>query len=312
MSYKKYEKSGKKSKHFSKEHSPMKSMIKAHQFKMSHSLGQNFLKDDFLVEQIVDVSGVSDGDVVIEIGPGMGAMTSKLLERCMGLYAIEIDARLYPILKGMFLLDEKFHLVEADFLKIELSSFIERIKTDYPNLEHIRVVANLPYYVSTPIMMKLLEETHDISSMTLMLQKEVAHRIASAPNSKEYGVLSIMSQLYCNAEVEFDVPKEAFIPMPNVDSAIINLEFKEPDERLAGGLLEDFKSIVRAGFAQRRKTLVNSLFASSHHEKEVVTKILEENGISINARAENLSVDDFIRLTEGLCLGRQGASEEMS
>lgn len=301
---------GKSKKTKFRDDSKMKSMIKSHKFKMSHSLGQNFLKDEELVERIVEASHVSNEDVVIEIGPGMGAMTSKLLEHCKRLYAIEIDARLYPILKAMFALDDTFRLVEADFLKLDLDEFLDRVIAENEGFHQIRVVANLPYYVSTPIMMKLLEDSKGISSMTLMLQKEVAHRIASGPNSREYGVLSIMSQLYCDAQVEFDVPKEAFVPVPNVDSAIIGLTFKQMDPRLANGLLEEFKTIVKASFSQRRKTLINSLSASANFDKSQISSVLEQIGVQENARAENLSVEDFIRLTEGLCLGRPGESAE--
>ena len=167
------------------------------------------------MERIIEASHVSNDDVVIEIGPGMGAMTSKLLEHCKRVYAIEIDSRLYPILKGMFGHDDKFRLIEADFLQLDLNAFLDTLMAENEGFHAIRVVANLPYYVSTPIMMKLLEESKGISSMTLMLQKEVAHRIASEPHSKEYGVLSIMSRLYCDPQVEFDVPKEVFVPIPN-------------------------------------------------------------------------------------------------
>jgi len=251
---------------------------------MKRPLGQHFLFNPGILKKIIDCSQVTSSDTVIEIGPGLGAMTRLLAERVKKVIAIEIDEKLVIRLKESILGRPNVDVITADALKFSYGTIKGKFK----------VVANIPYYITTPLLFRLLEFKEKIPSMTLLLQKEVAQRITALPGGKDYGVLSIAVQLYTKPALKFLVPKEAFSPPPEVDSALVHFEvyahplYKMKDE-------EFFLKIVKTAFSQRRKTILNSLksFKSAR-------EALHEAGIDSNLRPEVLSIKDFIKLSEAL------------
>lgn len=271
-----------------------KELLEKHGFSFKKSLGQNFLIDRNILEKIIRVANVTKETGVIEIGPGFGALTEKLAQHASKVVAFEIDKRLLPILDETLAEYDNVTIIHSDILKADLH---EAINTHFQQGQDLIVVANLPYYVTTPILMKLLEEKLPIRGIVCMMQKEVAERISAKPNTKQYGSLSIAVQFYGEAETSFYVPNTVFIPRPNVDSAVIQITLhKKPpyqveDERL-------FFEIVRAAFAKRRKTIVNNL-ASHFNErfsKRDIEMLLEEAGIDPKRRGETLAIDEFVEL----------------
>lgn len=271
------------------------------------SLGQNFLTDRRIAAQIIDSVSLSTSDVVIEIGPGKGALTAMLCKRSKHLVAVEIDARLAEELRRS-LKAGNLTIVTADALSLDWADLMESAgaKVDaQPQGEEarmrVRIVANLPYYISTPIIEKLLSCAGQIFDMTLMLQKEVADRIAAEPGGREYGYLSVMVQYYCVATKLFEVPPSAFTPEPKVDSAVIRLRVREqPAVKVADE--RRFFSLVRACFAQRRKTILNNLkvAAASQAFTSDVQLALEAASVASQRRAETLSLAEFAGLFEAL------------
>lgn len=247
-------------------------------------LGQNFLFDPSILRRIIEAANISNNDTVVEIGPGPGSLTKMLAASAKKVIAIELDYELYEKLKEEMGIFKNIELVHADALKYP-----------YEKLEPFKVVANIPYYITTPIIFRLIEARKNLKSMTLTIQKEVARRIAAKPNTKDYGVLSIAVQYYGESELKFIIPKGAFRPVPKVDSAVIHIGMLEKprvivaDEKL-------FFRIVRTSFAQRRKTLSNSLKSISRDIKE----ILISAGIDPTRRAETLSIEEFARLSDNL------------
>ncbi|SHE41928.1 16S rRNA (adenine(1518)-N(6)/adenine(1519)-N(6))-dimethyltransferase RsmA [Alkalibacter saccharofermentans] len=267
-------------------------ILKRHGFKMSKKFGQNFLTDENIVLKIVNAAGVTEDDVVLEIGPGIGAMTAKLCERAKHVLAVEIDKMLIPILDETLAEYENCTVINEDILKLDINA--EIIKHTE---KKIKVVANLPYYITTPIIMGLLEKDIPIESITVMIQKEVAERIAATPGGKEYGALTVACGYYTKPQLSFIVPASVFIPKPKVDSAVIHMEVR--DDRLMDKNDKDrFFAVVKAGFANRRKTLLNTLSNNLHYEKPDVKKALLQAGIEESRRAETLSFEDFKRIAE--------------
>ncbi len=246
--------------------------------------GQNFLRDRNMVDRIVAAVSVSDDDHVVEIGPGQGALTGELLRRAGRLDAIEIDRDLANRLLRDFAGDARFVLHEADALRFDFSSLANRTP--------LRIVGNLPYNISTPLIFHLLKFGAQIRDMHFMLQREVVDRLAAAPGNKQYGRLSVMAQHTCDVQKLFDVPPEAFVPRPRVMSAIVRLA---PKPGATIGTLEQHLAVIcRDAFGQRRKTLRNAL--RSH----ISADRLEALGIKPDARAEELSIDDFVRISAAL------------
>lgn len=274
-------------------------ILEKHGFSFKKSLGQNFLIDTNILRKIVDYAGLTEDSGAIEIGPGIGALTEQLLRRCRKVVAYEIDGRLLPILEDTLSSYPNKKIIHQDVLKADVAAMM---KEEFAEIDDVMVVANLPYYVTTPIIMKLLEEKLPIRGMVIMLQKEVANRISAAPGSKDYGSLSIAVQYYSEAEMVMVVPRTVFIPKPNVDSAVIRLTLREKpavavkDERF-------FFQVCRVSFAQRRKTLVNNLtsgFPSGKEKKEEILGALEKAGIDPGRRGETLSIEEFARLSDEL------------
>jgi len=271
-----------------------KDILKKYHFTFKKSLGQNFLVDVNILENIIHHAGIDEASSVIEIGPGIGALTEQLLCHANHVVAFEVDQRLLPVLDDTLSPYDNLTLIHEDILKADVRSIIHDVFGDDKQVD---IVANLPYYITTPILMKLLQEKLPIRSLTIMIQKEVAKRMAAEPNSKSYGSLSIAVQYYTEASVVMNVPKTVFMPQPNVDSGVLHLKVREQppvdvnDETL-------FFDLIRASFGERRKTLLNNL---SRHYKDVYTK--EEitarlNSIDIDPRrrGESLSMEEFARL----------------
>jgi 16S rRNA (adenine1518-N6/adenine1519-N6)-dimethyltransferase len=282
-------------------------LINTKKIKAKKSLGQNFLVDGTVTRRIVESISANQSDIIFEIGPGKGALTERLLASSGLVVAIELDGRLIERLRNQFQ-NPKFALIEADALAIDwdalLTSSIAQWKDLYPQTEkhpRVRVVANLPYYISTPIVEKLLRLRGQLSDLTLMLQEEVVDRITSKPGSKEYGYLSLLVQYYALAEKLFTVAPSAFSPMPKVYSAVVRLVIRE-SPAVAVGDEERFFALLRAAFAQRRKTILNNLKAASSILKNVLPldEALVTAKIDSKRRAETISLEEFARLYQAL------------
>ncbi|ADI25108.1 ribosomal RNA small subunit methyltransferase A [[Bacillus] caldolyticus] len=276
-----------------------KEILERYGFSFKKSLGQNFLIDANILRKIVDVADISPDTGAIEIGPGIGALTEQLARRAKKVVAFEIDGRLLPILADTLSPYDNVRIFHQDVLKADLHAVIAEELADVSDR---MVVANLPYYVTTPIIMKLLTERLPIRGMVVMLQKEVADRLAAKPGTKDYGSLTIAVQYYTEAEVIMTVPRTVFMPQPNVDSAVIRLVKRQhppvvvDDEGV-------FFQVVRASFAQRRKTLFNNLtnnLPGGKENKEQIERVLVALGIDPRRRGETLDIAEFASLSNAL------------
>ncbi|MDV4191737.1 16S rRNA (adenine(1518)-N(6)/adenine(1519)-N(6))-dimethyltransferase RsmA [Lactococcus lactis subsp. lactis] len=272
-------------------------ILRRHDFNFKKKFGQNFLTDHNILTKITQTAELSKEVNVIEIGPGIGSLTQYLLEEAAEVMAFEIDKSLIPILEETMAPYDNFTLVSADILKVDLLSEIQKFKN--PNLP-IKVVANLPYYITTPILMHFIESKIPFSEFVVMMQKEVADRIAASPKTKAYGSLSIAVQYYMEASVAFIVPRTVFIPAPNVDSAILKMVRRE--EPLVEVEDEEwFFKTMHSSFVHRRKTLMNNLQAAFGKEsKPEIEKLLAQAEISPTIRGEALSIEEFAKLADAL------------
>lgn len=271
-----------------------KELLRKHKFFFKKSLGQNFLVDVQMLEKIIEHAGIDQSSGVIEIGPGLGALTEQLARHSEKVIAYEIDQRLLPILSETLEDYPNVTIIHEDILKANISAAIEE---HFAPGQSIHIVANLPYYITTPILMKLLEDQLPVSSFTIMIQKEVAERMAAAPNNKSYGSLSVAVQYYTEAKLVLNVPPSVFMPRPNVDSSVLKLTKR--DQPPVKVLDESFFfSIVRASFVHRRKTLRNNLTSFFHEEfvKSDITNILEVAEIDGGRRGESLDMAEFARV----------------
>jgi len=281
------------------DYSVTKAVLERHGFTFKKSFGQNFLTDTNILQKIVDTAEIDDQVNVIEIGPGIGALTEFLAERAAEVMAFEIDHRLVPILADTLRDFDNVTVVNEDILKVDLAQHIQNFKN--PDLP-IKVVANLPYYITTPILMHLIESGIPFSEFVVMMQKEVADRISAQPNTKAYGSLSIAVQYYMTAKVAFIVPRTVFVPVPNVDSAILKM-VRRPEPAVAVEDESFFFKISKASFTHRRKTLWNNLtgyFGKTEEVKDKLTKALDQAGLSPSVRGEALSLAEFASLADAL------------
>lgn len=279
-------------------------MEKSRGFTAKKSLGQNFLTDEMVVEKIAEYCGSGPNDTVVEIGPGLGVLTDALSERAKRVIAVELDDRLIPILRADFALKKNVEIVHEDILRFDWSGLCEEFSakpsegqkdTSLPG--KLCIVGNLPYYITTPILLGILEKNIPAENITVMVQKEVAERIAAPPGGKDYGVLSVSLQYYADCQKVLDVPSECFDPRPKVDSAVVVLKLKK--QRALGKEEEKkFFGLVKKAFSQRRKTLLNSLSGFESRDKSDIEKLLKSNGIDPSRRAETLSVEDYINLSK--------------
>ena len=269
-------------------------VLQKYNFNFQKKFGQNFLINTSALEEIIEAAGVTKDDFVLEIGPGIGTMTQYLCEAAREVVAVEIDSNLIPILKDTLSAYNNVEVLNEDILKVDIQKLAFEKNENRP----IKVVANLPYYITTPIIMGLFESHVPIDSITIMVQKEVADRMQEGPGSKEYGALSLAVQYYAKPEIVVNVPPSCFMPQPKVGSAVIRLTRHEKppveveDEKLM------FK-IIRASFNQRRKTLANGLnnFPDIHLPKEVIQESILELGVPVTVRGEALSLEQFAKLS---------------
>lgn len=254
-------------------------------------LGQNFLINESIIYDILKKANVTKEDVVIEIGPGLGSLTKELINNAKKVIAIELDPNMIDILKSRFGIFDNFEVIYGDVLKIDLEELMK-------GYDSVKVVANLPYYITTPIIMKLLEDKLKIKSITVMVQKEVGERICATHKDKEYGAITVSVQYYSEPQIIIDVPKENFLPAPEVDSCVIRLDMREKppvslkDEKL-------FFRLVKGAFTQRRKTINNSLTCSGKSKEEIMAA-LNKLGIDSKLRAENLSIQQYADIANTL------------
>ncbi len=268
-------------------------IVKKYEFRFTKSLGQNFLIDDSVLDDIIDGAEVNEEDFIIEIGPGVGTLTKELLKKAKKVCAIELDEKLLPILQEELKDFNNFELIHKDALKVDFNDLIGDEKS-------VKLVANLPYYLTTPIIVNLLTGGYNFKSLTIMIQKEVAERIDSEPDCKAYGAFSILVQYYCDTEILRLVPPSAFIPQPKVESIVIRLDrLKEPKVKVKDEAL--FFSIVRQSFNMRRKTLWNGL-KNMGIAKEDLEKCFEKANIDPKRRGETLSLQEFALLSDEIGL----------
>ena len=271
-------------------------LIKKHDFKITKRFGQNFLVDESVLKTIIDCSELSKEDCVLEIGPGMGVMTQVLCEKAGEVLAVEIDRELIPILKVSLFGLENVKVINEDILKLDLNKVLE----ENFGSTAVKVVANLPYYITTPIIMKLLEENINFKSITVMVQKEVGERLCATPGGKEYGAITVAVQYRCIPRQVLIVPPESFIPRPAVESMVIRLDSRdEPPVTLIDEKL--YFRVVKASFGQRRKTLLNALASGNlGKSKEELKSILSKNNIDEKRRGETLSLEEFATIANEL------------
>ncbi|MFT5873957.1 MAG: 16S rRNA (adenine1518-N6/adenine1519-N6)-dimethyltransferase [Clostridium sp.] len=268
-------------------------VAKKYEFRFKKGLGQNFLIDDSVLGDVVDGADVNKEDFIIEIGPGFGTLTRALLKRAKKVCAIELDEKLFPILEEELKEFDNFELIHKDALKVDFNELIGDEKS-------VKLVANLPYYLTTPIIVNLLTKGYNFKSLTIMIQKEVGVRIDSEPNCKAYGAFSILVQYYCDTEILRLVPASAFLPQPKVESIVIRLDkLKEPKVKVKDEAL--FFSIVRQSFNKRRKTLWNGI-KDIGISKEELQKCFERANIDSNRRGETLSLQEFANLSDEIGL----------
>lgn len=271
-------------------------LMNKYNIKANKSLGQNFLIKEEVVEQIVESAKIEKEDLVIEVGPGLGSLTKYLLEKAGKVICIELDKKMIEILNDRFFLYSNFELLNQDVLKVDLKELIQKEKLE-GKIKHVKIVANLPYYITTPIMMKLLEEQLEIESITVMIQKEVADRLIAVPGEKETGAITYTVYYYATAQGVIEVQKDSFIPEPEVTSKVITLKIrkKPPVQTKNKGMM--FK-IIKNAFMQRRKTLANALVNTKiFTNKEDAVQALKEIGLDENIRAEKLTLEDFANLS---------------
>ena len=273
------------------EYREMQEVLRKHDFHFKKKYGQNFLIKPDLLHDIVDGAEVTDEDTVVEIGPGVGSLTRVLADRAKQVYAIEVDEKLIPILDETMAGYDNVTIINEDVLKADL--------TDIFAQGRVKVVANLPYYITTPIILGLLEKDLDFESITVMVQKEVAERMQAVPGTKDYGALTLAVGYYTDPQILFLVSPDSFMPQPKVGSAVISLKKKELTEQQRSDA-KDIFTVVRAAFNQRRKSMVNALSNAGvlGRTKDEITEAVQAAGFDTNVRAEVLTLDDFIRLTE--------------
>lgn len=274
-----------------------KSIMKAYNIKANKSLGQNFLISTEVVEKIIESSELSKEDLVIEIGPGLGTLTKYLLDKAGKVICIELDTRMVKILNNRFTTKENFEIINDDVLKVDLNKMIKENKKN-KEIKNVKIVANLPYYITTPIIMRLLEEKLDIQSITVMIQKEVAERLIEIPGGKNTGAITHTVYYYCQSKKIMEVPNNSFIPEPEVTSEVIKMNLR----KVPAVKIENPKvmfMIIKSAFMQRRKTLLNALTNTKVFiSKKEGTEILKKLNLNENVRAEELSIQDFANITK--------------
>lgn len=280
-----------------------KSIMKKYGIRANKSLGQNFLISNEVVEKIINASDIKENDMVIEIGPGLGTLTKFLLQKAKKVLCVELDKKMIKILNDRFSDYNNFELINEDILKVNLKKIIEDNKKT-EQIANVKIVANLPYYITTPIIMKLLEEKLDIESITVMIQKEVADRLIEIPGGKNTGAITYTVYYYCESEKIIEVPNNSFIPEPDVTSEVIKMNLrKEPAVKTQEPKI--MFMIIKSAFMQRRKTLLNALTNTKVFiNKNEGLNILKKLNLNENIRAEELSIQDFANIAKAITSNR--------
>ncbi len=280
-----------------------KFILKKYGISANKSLGQNFLINENVIDKIIEKADINKEDLIIEIGPGLGTLTARLLEKAGKVICIELDTRMVKILEDRFKLYDNFELINEDILKVDLNKIINKnVGEDAhvvpKHLKNVKIVANLPYYITTPIIMKLLEEELNINSITVMVQKEVADRLIAIPGSKDTGAITYAVYYYAQSSKILEVPADSFIPEPNVTSSVIQLNIRKQAPVEVSNKELMFK-IIKQAFMQRRKTLVNALSnLNLYSSKEEIVNMLKELNIDEKIRGEALSIEQFANITK--------------
>lgn len=273
-----------------------KQIIKKYEFNFKKNFGQNFLVDERVLDKIVSAAEIDKNDLVIEVGPGIGTLTQAMAKRAGKVVSVEIDKTLVPILGELLADYDNIEIINEDILKVDINELIAR----HPDMS-VKMAANLPYNITTPIIMNILEKHIPMESLTVMIQKEVAYRMNAKPSTKDYGSLSLVTQYYCEPYLVANVPQNCFMPRPNVDSAVIKLTIlKEPRVTVKD---EQFMfEFIKAAFSQRRKTLVNCIFSSSmlSLNKEELGKELNNLGYDERVRGESLTLEDYGKISDAM------------
>ena len=269
----------------------LKANLGGNRFYTKKSLGQNFLVSESIALEIIDGASIGETDIVLEIGPGVGSLTRYLLPRANKVVAVELDKNAIPILRKNTEEFDNLEIVNADILKVDLNKIFEDNKK-------IKVVANLPYYITSPILMYLLENDFGMESITVMVQKEVGMRILASPGTKSYGILTLAVKYYAEASLVTNVGKENFFPIPKVDSVVIKLFLNDKNKFLDKDLEMKFFQLIKSGFAMRRKNMLNSFANIFGGDKNAVKEFLDKGDIDGKRRAETLSIEEYIKLTK--------------
>ncbi len=271
-----------------------KKIVEKYGFSFKKNFGQNFLVDERVLGKIVSSAEISKDDVVIEVGPGIGTLTQALAKEAYKVVAVEIDTTLVPILGELLSDFDNIEIINEDILKVDVNAIAEK----YPD-KKIKMVANLPYYITTPIIMNVLENHIPVESITVMIQKEVAYRMKAQPSTKDYGSLSLAVQYYCEPYLVANVPQNCFMPRPNVDSAVIKLTVMDKPKVQVNNEKFMFE-FIKAAFSQRRKTLVNCIFSSGllTLSKDEMGKMLNGLGYDERVRGESLTLEDYGKITD--------------
>ncbi len=271
---------------------PLKSILIKHGLTLKKAYGQNFLTDTDILDEIVKNAGVTESDTVIEIGCGAGALTASLAKKAKRVVGYEIDLRLKPVLKETLAQFDNVEIIFSDIMKQKISEVENKLGGEYI------LVANLPYYITTPIIMQFIEKAKNIKAMVIMVQEEVAYRLSAKESTSDYGAITVAINLRGNAEVVMRVPREKFTPPPNVDSAVVKITLEKGKNKDVD--MVAVRDVVRCGFSSRRKMLVNNLMNTYKLTRQEAEQILVSSGISTTVRGENLTAEDYIRLSNSL------------
>lgn len=276
-----------------------KQILEKYKIRANKDLGQNFLIDDSVVQKIIESANINRNDFVIEIGPGLGVLTNRLLSKSDNVTVIELDKRMVNIITDRFRGKENLEIINEDILKVDLKTLIDAKKAKN-KIDKVKVVANLPYYISTPIIMKLLENKLGINEIVVMVQKEVAERLTSKTGARLAGAITYAIEYYSEAEEIIKVPKESFVPSPKVESEVIKLKIREkPKVNVKDEIL--LFNIIQKSFSQRRKTLINALVNYNFvKDKSTAEKMLQELEIDVNIRGEKLQLEEFAKIANFL------------
>ena len=279
-------------------YSETKFLMKKYNITANKSLGQNFLIEEEVITDAIMASEITKEDLVIEIGPGLGTLTKYLLEKAGKVLCVELDKNMIQVLQDRFFLYDNFAILNEDILKVDIKTMIQEEKAK-GNIQKVKVVANLPYYITTPIIMKLLEEKLDIESITVMIQKEVADRLTAIPGSKNTGAITYSVYYYAQAEQVRRVPNTCFVPAPEVESEVIKLTIRKQPVITVKNEIVLFK-IIKQAFMQRRKTLLNAISNSGLASKEEMKQILQDMRIDERIRGENLTIEEYAQIADRL------------